>query len=274
MDYTTACEYIESRTKGFVPEIAVVLGSGLSGFADRLQTEAAIPYGEIPGFVASTAPYHSGTLLFGTLRGRKLACMNGRLHFYEGCDMGQIVFPLRVLRRLGAEAIVLTNAAGGINESFKAGDIMLVEDHINFQGRNVLIGPNDDTLGLRFPDMTRAYDPELRALAESCAAGLGIEIKRGVYIACTGPSYETPAEIRAFRLLGADAVGMSTVPEVIAAVHCGLRVLAFSLITNMAAGVTGERLTMEEVAETGRRRGAALTELVAEVVENMRLRRE
>ena len=164
--------------------------------------------------------------------------------------------------------VVLTNASGGINTEFSVGDIMLVEDHINFQGRIVLIGPNDDTLGPRFPDMTYAYDPELRAVATECADRLGIAIKRGVYISCTGPSYETPAEIRAFRILGADAVGMSTVPEVIAAVHCGYKVLTFSLITNMAAGITGNRLTMEEVAETGKRQSKVLGSLVGEVIKS------
>ncbi len=268
MNYNSAIEAIKEKTNGFIPEIVVVLGSGLAGFADRVEAEYIIPYGDIPGFAVSTAPYHNGRLIFGTLEGKKLACMDGRLHYYEGHSMEEIVFPLRVLRKLGAQKLILTNATGGINTEFSVGDIMLVEDHINFQGRNVLIGKNDDTLGVRFPDMTHAYDPELRALADSCAQKLGIALKHGVYIACTGPSYETPAEIRAFRILGADAVGMSTVPEVIAAVHCGYKVLTFSLITNMAAGITGNKLTMEEVAETGKKQSKVLGSLVAEVIKS------
>ncbi len=266
MDYNYACEVINDISGGFVPEIVVVLGSGLAGFADRIDHTCVIHYDVIPGFAASTAPYHNGRLIFGTINGKNVACMDGRLHLYEGIELSQVVFPLRVLRKLGAEKIIFTNASGGINTSFSVGDIMLIEDHINFQGRNPLIGKNDDELGTRFPDMTYAYDPEFRALATACAASLGVELKNGVYLACTGPSYETPAEIRAFRALGADAVGMSTVPEVIAAVHCGYKVLAFSLITNMAAGITGNRLTQEEVAETGRRRSLVLGSLVSEVI--------
>ena len=268
MDYNAACKVINDLSGGFVPEIVVVLGSGLAGFAERVEPVAIINYDLIPGFTASTAPYHNGRLILGTIEGKRVACMDGRLHLYEGLELAQIVFPLRVLRKLGAEKLILTNASGGINTSFTVGDIMLIEDHINFQGRNPLIGKNDDALGPRFPDMTYAYDPAFRSLAADCAASLGIEVKKGVYISCTGPSYETPAEIRAFRILGADAVGMSTVPEVIAAVHCGYKVLAFSLITNMAAGITGNRLTMEEVAETGKRRSLVLGSLVSEVIKN------
>lgn len=268
MDYNAACKAINDISGGFVPEIVVVLGSGLAGFADRVEPVSVINYNLIPGFSASTAPYHNGRLILGTIEGKRVACMDGRLHLYEGLELEHVVFPLRVLRKLGAEKIILTNASGGINTGFSVGDIMLIEDHINFQGRNPLIGKNDDELGPRFPDMTYAYDPELRALASNCADSLGIEIKKGIYLSCTGPSYETPAEIRAFRTLGADAVGMSTVPEVIAAVHCGYKVLAFSLITNMAAGITGNRLTMEEVAETGKRRSLVLGSLVSEVIKS------
>lgn len=266
MDYNNACSKINELSGGFKPEIIVVLGSGLAGFADRVDAKAIIPYGDIPGFGVSTAPYHNGRLILGTVEGKNVACMDGRLHLYEGHAPADLVFPLRVLRKLGADKIFLTNATGGINTSFKVGDIMLVEDHINFQGRNPLMGKNDEELGVRFPDMTYAYNPELRAIAEKCAADLGIDLKKGVYIACTGPSYETPAEIRAFRILGADAVGMSTVPEVIAAVHCGLKVLTLSLITNMAAGITGNKLTMEEVAETGRKQSLVLGGLVSEII--------
>lgn len=268
MDYNAACKVINDISGGFVPEIVVVLGSGLAGFADRVEPVCVIDYKLIPGFCVSTAPYHNGRLILGTIEGKRVACMDGRLHLYEGLDLEQVVFPLRVLRKLGAEKLILTNASGGINTEFSVGDIMLIEDHINFQGRNPLIGKNDDELGPRFPDMTYAYDPDFRAVASNCADKLGIEIKKGIYISCTGPSYETPAEIRAFRILGADAVGMSTVPEVIAAVHCGFKVLAFSIISNMAAGITGNRLTMEEVAETGKRRSLVLGSLVSEVIKD------
>ncbi len=264
--YKVACEKINELSGGFVPEIMVVLGSGLNGFADRVKNPIVINYNDIPGFCVSTAPYHNGRLVLGTVNGKKVACMDGRLHFYEGYDMDTLVFPLRVIRKLGAEKIILTNAAGGINESFSVGDIMVISDHINFQGRNVLMGKNDDDLGCRFPDMTYAYDPDLITLTERCASELDIPIHKGVYLACTGPSYETPAEIRAFRILGADVVGMSTVPEVIAAVHCGYKVLAFSLVTNMAAGITGNRLTQEEVAETGKKQSKVLGELVSTVI--------
>ncbi|MBQ3081869.1 MAG: purine-nucleoside phosphorylase [Clostridia bacterium] len=268
MDYNVACDVINDISGGFAPEIVIVLGSGLAGFAEKVEPVSVIHYDLIPGFSVSTAPYHNGRLILGTLEGKRVACMDGRLHLYEGLELEQVVFPLRVLRKLGAERIILTNASGGINTSFSVGDIMLINDHINFQGRNPLIGKNDDEMGPRFPDMTYAYDPEFRILASKCAENLGIDIKNGVYLSCTGPSYETPAEIRAFRILGADAVGMSTVPEVIAAVHCGYKVLAFSLITNMAAGITGNRLTMEEVAETGKRRSLVLGSLVSEVIKN------
>ena len=183
--------------------------------------------------------------------------------------MADILLPVRTMRRLGVEILILTNAAGGINTAFSVGDIMLIEDHINFMGRNPLVGQNDDAFGCRFPDMSFAYSPELRALAEQCAAETGIAICKGVYLACSGPSYETPAEIRAFRTLGADAVGMSTVPEVIAANHCGMRVLAFSLISNMAAGILPQPLTEEEVLEAGRRKGAEMQKLICEIIRNL-----
>lgn len=266
MNYTAACNKINELSGDFKPETIVVLGSGLAGFADRVEAKTIIPYGDIPGFGVSTAPAHNGRLILGTVEGKNVACMDGRLHLYEGHSPTDLVFPLRVLRKLGADKIFLTNATGGINTSFKVGDIMLVEDHINFQGRNPLMGQNDDELGVRFPDMTYAYNPELRKIAEECAKKLEIDLKKGVYLACTGPSYETPAEIRAFRILGADAVGMSTVPEVIAAVHCGLKVLTISLITNMAAGITGNKLTHEEVTETGKKQSVVLGSLVSEII--------
>ena len=205
----------------------------------------------------------------GRLAGVPVVCMQGRLHLYEGHSARDVALPVRVMRGLGAEILLATNAAGGINTGFSVGDLMLIEDHINFTGQNPLVGPNDGTLGPRFPDMSYAYDPALRALAERCAAACGIRLCKGIYLACQGPSYETPAEIRAFRTLGADAVGMSTVPEVIAANHCGMRVLAFSLISNMAAGVLPQKLTEEEVLEAGRQNGARLERLVTAILQNL-----
>ena len=244
------------------PRVGIILGSGLGGIADKIENKVVLPYGEIPNFAQSTAPGHKGQLVCGTLAGVPVVCMQGRLHYYEGHDMANIVFPIRVMKLLGIDTLIVTNAAGGVDLSFQVGDLMLIEDHINFMGRNPLIGPNNPDFGPRFCDMSYTYTPALRLLAEKTAAGMGIELRRGVYLAVSGPSYETPAEIRAFRTLGADAVGMSTVPEVIAASHCGLRVLAFSLITNMAAGVLDQTLTEEEVIEIGQARGGVLQSLI------------
>lgn len=263
-----AVKYIKEKVN-FVPEIAVILGSGLGNLADGIENPVYVDYKEIEGFPVSTAPGHNGRFIFGTLQGKKVACMQGRFHFYEGYDMNTVVLGVRVLRRLGCEKLIVTNAAGGINTSFVPGDIMMISDHINFMGTNVLIGKNDDSLGTRFPDMSFAYDPKLREKAEKCAQELGISIKNGVYLGCTGPSYETPAEIRAFRILGADAVGMSTVPEVIAANHCGMKVLAFSLITNMAAGILKQPLSEEEVLETGAKKGRELQQLIEKMIREL-----
>lgn len=247
------------------PRIGIILGSGLGGIADEIESKIVIPYREIPHFACSTAPGHKGQLVCGTLNGADVLCMQGRLHYYEGHSMQDILFPIRVMKLLGIETLIVTNAAGGVNLEFHAGDLMLIEDHINFLP-NPLIGPNDAEFGPRFCDMTYTYTPALRELAQQAAQKMNISLRRGVYMAVTGPSFETPAEIRAFRTLGADAVGMSTVPEVIAASHCGMQVLAFSLITNMAAGVTGEQLSEEEVIEIGSRQGHVLRSLVTEIV--------
>ena len=259
-----AAKYVRSKLSG-QPRIGIILGSGLGGIADEIENKVEIPYREIPHFACSTAPGHKGQLVCGTLSGADVLCMQGRLHFYEGHRMQDIIFPVRVMKLLGIETLIVTNAAGGVNLSFHVGDLMLIEDHINFLP-NPLIGPNMPELGPRFCDMTHTYTPALRTLAHKTADKLGIPLQHGVYLGCTGPSYETPAEIRAFRTLGADAVGMSTVPEAIAASHCGIQVLAFSLITNMAAGVTGEKLSEEEVIEIGNRQGHVLRALVAEIV--------
>ena len=260
-----AAEYVRARI-GETPRIGLILGSGLGGIAEVIADKHVIPYGEIPHFVCSTAPGHKGQFVAGRFGGKPVICMQGRLHFYEGHALSDIIFPVRVMKQLGVTSLIVTNAAGGINTSFQVGDLVLIEDHINFMGTNPLIGPNDASFGPRFCDMTYTYTPALRQAAQEAAQSLGLTLQKGVYLGCTGPSYETPAEIRAFRTLGADAVGMSTVPEVIAASHCGLQVLAFSLITNMAAGILDQPLTEEEVIEIGNRRGSDLQRLITRIV--------
>lgn len=260
-----AAEYVRARI-GETPRIGLILGSGLGGIAEVIEDKHVIPYGEIPHFVCSTAPGHKGQFVAGRFGGKPVICMQGRLHFYEGHALSDIIFPVRVMKQLGVTSLIVTNAAGGINTSFQVGDLMLIEDHINFMGTNPLIGPNDASFGPHFCDMTYTYTPALRQAAQEAAQSLGLMLQKGVYLGCTGPSYETPAEIRAFRTLGADAVGMSTVPEVIAASHCGLQVLAFSLITNMAAGILDQPLTEEEVIEIGNRRGSDLQRLITRIV--------
>ncbi len=233
------------------PRIGVVLGSGLGSFADELANAARIPFEEIPNFPRSTAIGHAGQMVMGTLGRLPLAVMQGRVHLYEGYSAQQVAFPVRVLARMGVKAMVLTNAAGGINPVYGKGALVVLRDHINLQGQNPLVGPNDDRLGLRHPDMTDAYNAEFRRFAQEESQRLGGSVFEGVYAAVTGPSFETPAEIRFLRVIGADLVGMSTVPEVIAARHVGMEVLAISCVTNMAAGMTGEKITAEEVLETG-----------------------
>ncbi len=236
------------------PELAVILGSGLGDLAEEVRPEPRpIPYGEIPHFSISTVPGHAGRLVPGKLEGRDVVMFQGRVHAYEGHALDRLVFPIRVAARLGAKILIVTNSAGGASKEYRPGDLMLIEDHVNLLGSSPLRGPNDDSLGPRFPDMSRAYDPELLAQAHAVGRELGVPLKQGVYLATHGPNYETPAEIRMMRTLGADAVGMSTVPEVIAARHMGLRVLGISCITNMAAGMSPTPLSHEEVIETTRR---------------------
>lgn len=242
-------ELICSRTDKR-PEIALILGSGLGGLAEMMEDVTVIPYAEIPHFFVSTAPGHNGRLLIGSIGGRDVLCMQGRLHYFEGYSMQQITYPIRVMKQLGIKKLLITNSCGGIDTSFVPGDLMLIEDHINLLGYNPLIGPNEEAFGVRFPDMTEVYNKDMRRSIQAAAAELGIALKHGVYCAYTGPSYETPAEIRMMRLLGANAVGMSTVPEAIVANHCGIKVAAVSCITNMAAGILDKPLTSEEVLET------------------------
>lgn len=260
-----AAEYLRARLPAR-PDLALVLGSGLGGLADRIEDPVYIPYGQIPHFPVSTAPGHAGRFVFGRLSGRMVLCMQGRFHYYEGHDMAAIALPVRVLKALGCRALVLTNAAGGVNWDFSVGDFMLITDHINFMGVNPLRGENDDAIGPRFCDMTHVYTPEFQQTARQVAAQQGITLREGVYLGYMGPSFETPAEIRAFRTLGADAVGMSTVPEAIAASHCGLPVLGVSLITNMAAGMAGKRLSGDEVIEIANQRGPVFQDFIRTVV--------
>lgn len=232
-------------------EIAVVLGSGLGDYAEALEDAKSIAYADIPGFPTSTAPGHAGRWHCGLLHGKRVCMMQGRLHAYEGYDMRQVTFPMRVMKELGVKTLILTNAAGGVNTSFAPGDLMLIKDFINLSGKNPLIGPNLDELGPRFPDMSHAYDVKLQQLTEDVAQKLGISLKKGIYCWLNGPTYETPSEIKMVRVLGADAVGMSTAPETIVARHAGMDVLGISCITNMAAGILDQPLSHQEVMETG-----------------------
>ncbi|GIO06968.1 purine nucleoside phosphorylase [Brevibacillus reuszeri] len=232
------------------PTIGLVLGSGLGVLADEIENPVIIPYHEIPGFTVSTVVGHKGQLVIGKLQGKQVVAMQGRFHFYEGHGLDAVVFPIRVMKLLGVETMIVTNAAGGINESYNPGDLMLISDHLNLTFRNPLIGANDDEMGARFPDMSEAYSKQLRQVAKAVAAEQGIELREGVYAGLLGPSYETPAEIRMLRTLGGDAVGMSTVPEVIVARHMRVNVLGISCISNMAAGILEQPLSHDEVMET------------------------
>ena len=235
------------------PRVGLVLGSGLGGFADSLADAARIPYADIPSFPRSTAIGHAGQLVMGKAVTVPVAVMQGRVHLYEGYSAQQVAFPMRVFGRMGIRAVILTNAAGGINLNYQQGALVLIRDHINLQGANPLVGPNDDRFGVRFPDMTHAYEKSYRDLAREEAGKLGMTLHEGVYAAMLGPSYETPAEIQYLRTIGADLVGMSTVFEVIAARHMGMKVLAISCVTNMAAGIVDQPLSHQEVMETGER---------------------
>jgi purine-nucleoside phosphorylase len=247
-----AAKYMLAKTK-LRPRIALVLGSGLGAFADELTAATRIPYEKIPGFPRSTAIGHAGRLVIGKIEDIAVAAMQGRVHFYEGYTAQQVVFPMRVLGRFGIRSAILTNAAGGINTKYNQGALVVISDHINLQGINPLIGPNDERFGPRFPDMTQAYWKPYREIALAEAKRLGIAAPEGVYAALAGPNYETPAEIRYLRTVGADLVGMSTVPEAIAARHMGIRVLGISCVTNMAAGILDQVLDHKEVMETGER---------------------
>ena len=256
---------IRARTN-VEPRIAIVLGSGLGGFADDFEEGVSIPYEDIPGFMRSTAQGHAGRLVIGKIDSVPVLAMQGRVHYYEGYSLEEVTFPIRAFKLLGIKTLILTNAAGGINVELQQGALMVLSDHLNLMGANPLRGPNDERFGPRFPDMSAVYSPELQALVVEEAREIGVEVRRGIYGALAGPSYETPAEIVLLRNLGADAVGMSTVPEAIVARHMGLEVLGISCITNMAAGISDEPINHEEVMATGDRVRATFTELLRRVI--------
>jgi purine-nucleoside phosphorylase len=266
-DYQKSAQSIAGQTR-HKPKVGLILGSGLSSLADEIESADVVPFGEVPNFPVSTVQGHTGALVIGKLGGQTVIAMRGRAHFYEGYTMQQVTLPVRAMRELGVEALIVTNAAGGINADFHAGDLMLITDHINFVGmggQNPLRGPNDDALGPRFPDMTNAYDPTLGDWARATARDLGIELREGVYIMLAGPSFESPADVRLIRLMGADAVGMSTVPEVIVARHGGMRVLGLSLISNSLAH-GHDKVSHAEVLAAGKHAVPQLAALIKGVL--------
>lgn len=267
--YQESAAALREKLNGFQPEVLLVLGSGLGALGDEVEDAIVVPYEEVPHMKHSTAPDHKGQFVFGRLSGRNVAVMQGRLHAYEGWSFADAAYPVRVLRLLGAETLIVTNAAGAVNDAFDVGDIMLITDHIKFFAMSPLTGPNVEEFGPRFPDMTHVYTPALQTVARDAAKKLDLRLQEGVYMYFPGPQYETPAEIRAARLLGADAVGMSTVPETIVAAHCGMKVLGFTLCTNMAAGVLDQPLSGEEVIEAGKIAAPRFSALVKACLEQV-----
>ena len=261
-------EYIKEKIGKFNPEIGIVLGSGLGELADEF-CDIKIPYKDIPDFPVSTVKGHNGNLVFATINGKNVVMMQGRFHFYEGHSMNTVTYPIKVMKKLGVNDVILTNAAGGVNPYFKPSSLMIIKDHINFMGTNPLIGPNDDSLGERFPDMSEVYTKTLRKVAYTCAERLNIPVERGVYIALTGPTYETPAEVNMVRTLGADAVGMSTVPEAIVTSWMGMRVLGISCICNSASGISTVGLSHQEVLENAEKAKVNFKKLILEIISNM-----
>ena len=243
-----AVDFIKSKIGDFSPRVGIILGSGLGELAD-IYNEISVPYSEIPGFKMSTVSGHKGQLVFAKINNVPVVMMQGRFHFYEGHSLETVVYPVKVMKKLGVETLIVTNAAGGINKKFKPSDLMVITDHINMLGSNPLIGPNDDSLGTRFPDMSEVYSKDLIKIADNCAKKSGFKLQKGVYVAMTGPSYETPAEVKMLKTLGGDAVGMSTVPECIVANYCNMKVLGISCICNSAAGVSKTRLSHSEVID-------------------------
>jgi purine-nucleoside phosphorylase len=265
-----AAQFIRDKTK-LLPQIGIILGTGLGSLAEGINVEAKISYEEIPHFPISTVESHTGRLILGKLSGKSVIAMQGRFHYYEGYDLKQVTFPVRVMKALGADTLVISNACGGLNPLFKAGDIMVISDHINLQGTNPLFGPNDESLGPRFPDMCCCYDPELIALAENVALNLGLKLQKGIYVAVAGPNLETAAEYRFLRFIGADVVGMSTVPEVIVARHQGMRVLGFSLVTDMGLPDTLKPTNLAEILATAATSEPILKKIMTRVIEEMKV---
>lgn len=266
--FKKSADYILDKID-FKPEIAMILGSSLGALAEEIKNPVVIDYKDIPNFLISTVQSHAGKLILGELNDKKVACMSGRFHYYEGYDFEELVIPVRVLHLLGVKTIILTNAAGAVNTTYKPGDIMIIKDHIKLMGGSPMRGPNIEEFGPRFFDVSDMYNKELRNLAKRCAHRIGMELKEGVYYFCPGPQFETPAEIRAIRILGGDAVGMSTVTEALTAAHCGMKVLGLSLITNMAAGVLNQPVTTEEVDETGALASEKFRRLIGEIVKEI-----
>jgi purine-nucleoside phosphorylase len=268
-DQVQAAAEVVRRSSSMTPEVGLILGTGLGGLAREIAIEATVPYADIPGFPLSTVESHAGRLLLGRLGGRPVVAMEGRFHRYEGYDLQQVTFPVRVLHALGARTLIVSNACGGMNPLWAPGDLVLLSDHINLLGDNPLVGPNDDRLGPRFPDMSAPYDPELRALARAAALELGIVLREGVYVAVPGPNLETKAEYRMLRTLGADVVGMSTVPEVIVANHQGMRTLGISIITDQCLPDALEPADIGRIIATAGRAEPALTRLVTTLTERL-----
>ncbi len=265
-----ACaDVIRKKAPGFTPKLGVILGSGLGAFADSLEKAVSIEYRELPDFPTSSVHGHAGRLVLGYRGNVPVVAMQGRVHFYEGYAPWQVAFPARVLCRLGVKHLTVTNAAGGINTGFKVGDLMAITDHLNLAGFNPLVGPNEDALGPRFPDMSHAYDPAAREVLLASAKAVGTSLQQGVYVSLSGPSYETPAEIRMLRTLGGDAVGMSTVPEVIVAQHMGVKVTGISCITNLAAGISDQKLSHDEVSEVANKVKDTFTKLLGRFLDDV-----
>lgn len=260
-----AADFIKNKMK-VEPEIGLVLGSGLGNLVDQIKNQTAIKYEAIPHFPTSTVKGHAGQFVFGTLQGKSVVAMQGRFHYYEGYSLAEVTLPIRTMKRLGIKSLILTNAAGGINLAFEPGNLMIITDHLNLFGTNPLIGANEDDFGVRFPDMTAVYHPSYIKHVKKCAQKLNINIKEGIYVGNTGPSYETPAEIKMLRTLGGDAVGMSTVPEAIIAKHADLKVLGISCISNMAAGILDEQLSHDDVILTAKKTEKDFINLMLEVI--------
>ena len=267
--YRQSADYIMDKLGGFIPKVAMILGSGLGEMAEQVETPIVIPYGDIPHFKASTAPGHKGQFVFGMLEGKPVAVMQGRMHHYEGYSYEEVSYAVRVLRLLGCDTLIVTNAAGCVRTDWQAGELMLITDHIKMFSESPLRGENLPEFGVRFPDASKLYTPALRDMAKEVAQEQGITLREGVYFYCYGPQYETPAEIRAARVLGGDAVGMSTAPEVIVAGHCGMQVLGFTLLSNMAAGILDQPLSEQEVLDAGKAARTQFSALVRGCLKRM-----